>query len=68
VQQILRGIKELRIWHRDQLLDTLTVSAGVAAANEHNFIGIEILRAADEALYAAKHIDQILIATNTGEV
>ena len=54
VQQILELVKELRIWHGDQLLESLTVSAGVAAAHEHDFNGREILRAADEALYAAK--------------
>jgi diguanylate cyclase (GGDEF)-like protein len=61
VQQILELVKELRIWHGAQLLEPPTVSAGVAAAHEHNFDGREILRAADEALYAAKQAGRALI-------
>jgi diguanylate cyclase (GGDEF)-like protein/PAS domain S-box-containing protein len=54
VKQILELVKELRIWHGDQLLQSITVSAGVAVAHEHNFNEREILRAADEVLYTAK--------------
>jgi diguanylate cyclase (GGDEF)-like protein/PAS domain S-box-containing protein len=61
VQQILKLVKELRIWHDGQLLESLTVSAGVAAAHEHNFNGHEILRAVDEALYAAKQAGRDLV-------
>jgi diguanylate cyclase (GGDEF)-like protein len=61
VQQILELVKELRIWHDGHLLESLTVSAGVAAAHEHNFNGREILRAADEALYAAKQAGRDLV-------
>jgi diguanylate cyclase (GGDEF)-like protein/PAS domain S-box-containing protein len=67
VQQILELVKEARIWHADQLLESLTVSAGVADAEEHNFIGSEILRAADDALYAAKQVECDPIVTNPGE-
>jgi diguanylate cyclase (GGDEF)-like protein len=67
VQQILALVKELRIWHGDQLLESLTVSAGVAVAHEHNFNMREILRAADEALYAAKQAGRDLVVTNFGE-
>jgi diguanylate cyclase (GGDEF)-like protein len=67
VQQILALVKELRIWHDGQLLESLTVSAGVAVAHEHNFNGREILRAADEALYAAKQAGRDLVVTNPGE-
>ena len=66
VQQILGLIKELRIWHGDQLLQSLTVSVGVAVAHEHNFTSREILRAADEALYAAKQAGRNLVVTNLG--
>jgi diguanylate cyclase (GGDEF)-like protein len=68
VQQILELVKELRLWHGDQLLESLTVSAGVAVAHEHNFNGREILRAADEALYAAKQAGRDLVATNLGGI
>jgi diguanylate cyclase (GGDEF)-like protein/PAS domain S-box-containing protein len=64
VQQILELVKELRIWHGDQLLESLTVSAGVAVAHEHNFNGREILRAADKDLYAAKQAGRDLVVTN----
>lgn len=68
VQQVLERAKELSIWYSDQLLDSLTVSAGIAVASDHNFSGSEILRAADEALYATKHVDLILNVTNSGAV
>jgi diguanylate cyclase (GGDEF)-like protein len=61
VQKILEQVNELRIWHNDQLLKSLTVSAGVAEAHEHNFNGREILQAADEALYAAKQAGHDLV-------
>jgi diguanylate cyclase (GGDEF)-like protein/PAS domain S-box-containing protein len=64
VQQILALVKELRIWHDDQLLESLIVSAGVAVAYEHNFNGREILQAADEALFAAKQAGRNLVVTN----
>ena len=54
VQQALELVKEMRIWHGDQLLEPLSVAAGVAVAHEHDYNAREILRAADEALYAAK--------------
>ena len=47
-------VRELQIRHGDQLLSTVTVSAGVALARE-GLIAREFLREADEALYAAKH-------------
>jgi len=41
----------------------VTVSAGVAQVDEHNSNPSEILRAADEALYAAKNAgrDRVLV-------
>jgi len=67
VQQILELVKKLRLWHGDQLLKSLTVSAGIAVAHKHNFNEREILRAADEALYAAKQAGGGLVKTNLGE-
>jgi len=55
VEQIRGLIKELQIQHGEQLLGALTVSAGVAQADEHNSDPSKLLRAADEALYAAKN-------------
>jgi len=54
VEQICGLVKELKIRHGDQLLGTITLSAGVAGAPEHGFTAPELLRAADNALYAAK--------------
>jgi diguanylate cyclase (GGDEF)-like protein/PAS domain S-box-containing protein len=42
--------------HDGRLAGTLTLSAGVAAAPEHGSSAQELLRAADEALYAAKRV------------
>jgi diguanylate cyclase (GGDEF)-like protein len=67
VQQILELVKKLHIWHGEQLLESLTVSAGVVEAHEHNFDESEILQAADEALYAAKHAGRDQMVTNLPE-
>jgi len=68
VQQILKLVKELRIWHGNQLLESPTVSAGVVAAHEPNFNERKILRAADDALYAAKQAGRDRVVTNSEEV
>jgi diguanylate cyclase (GGDEF)-like protein len=62
VEQIRLFVKGLQVRHDDQILDRLTVSGGVAASPEHGSTGPELLRAADEALYAAKEAgrDRIL--------
>ena len=54
VEQIRVLVKELQIRHDGPPLDRITVSAGVAAAPEHNSTAAELLRAADNAMYAAK--------------
>ena len=54
VEQICALVKELQIRHDGAPLDTITVSAGVAAAPEHNSTATELLRAADNAMYSAK--------------
>jgi len=54
VEQIRVVVKELQIRHGGPLLDTMTVSAGIAEAPEHGSAAPELLRAADNALYAAK--------------
>ncbi len=67
VQQILDLAKGLRIAHGDQLLESLTISAGVVVAHEHDFDESEILRAADEALFAAKQAGRGLVMTDLAE-
>jgi diguanylate cyclase (GGDEF)-like protein/PAS domain S-box-containing protein len=54
VEQIRLFVKGLQVRHDDQILDRLTVSGGVAASPEHGSTAAELLRAADDALYAAK--------------
>jgi diguanylate cyclase (GGDEF)-like protein len=54
VEQIRLLVKGLQIRHEDQILGRLTVSGGVAASPEHGSTAAELLRAADDALYAAK--------------
>jgi diguanylate cyclase (GGDEF)-like protein/PAS domain S-box-containing protein len=55
--------KELQIQHGGSLLGTMTVSAGVAQAGVHGSNPSELLRAADNALYAAKQAggDRVVI-------
>ena len=54
VETIRVLVRELQIRHGDQLLGTVTVSAGVTQARE-GLTARELLREADEALYAAKN-------------
>jgi len=54
VEQSRVLVKGLQIRHGGPLLDTMTVSAGVAEAPEHGSAPPELLHAADNALYAAK--------------
>jgi diguanylate cyclase (GGDEF)-like protein len=63
VEEIRGLIKGVKIRHGDQLLGTIGVSAGVAGAPEHGSTAAELLRAADNALYAAKQAgrDRIVV-------
>jgi diguanylate cyclase (GGDEF)-like protein len=54
IEEIRLAVRELQIRHGDRLLGAVTVSAGVAEARE-GMTARELLREADEALYAAKH-------------
>ena len=54
VEQIRVLVKALEVRHGEQILDTVTVSVGVAVASEHGTTARELLGAADAALYAAK--------------
>lgn len=48
-------VRALAVSHRGQLLDPVTLSIGIAAYPEHGAAGDALLRAADAALYRAKH-------------
>jgi len=52
--EIWKGMQGLHINHRGQLLRGVTASAGVAAFPLHGRTPADLLRAADEAMYAAK--------------
>jgi diguanylate cyclase (GGDEF)-like protein/PAS domain S-box-containing protein len=54
VEQIRVLVKELQIRQGRPPLDTITVSAGVVTASEHNSTAAELLQAADNAMYTAK--------------
>jgi diguanylate cyclase (GGDEF)-like protein len=54
VETLRLAVKDLNVRHRGQSLESVTVSAGVAAFPEHGASGEALLRAADSALYRAK--------------
>jgi diguanylate cyclase (GGDEF)-like protein/PAS domain S-box-containing protein len=53
-EQIRKSIPQLQIFQRSQVLESTTVSLGVAIFPEHGTSGEDLLRAADAALYRAK--------------
>ncbi|MHB9072297.1 MAG: diguanylate cyclase [Desulfobaccales bacterium] len=53
-EEIRRSIPQLQIFQRGQVLESTTVSLGVAIFPEHGTNGEDLLRAADAALYRAK--------------
>lgn len=54
IEQVRLLFEKLEIRQNGQLMSTTTISAGVAASPEHGWTMDILLRAADEALYAAK--------------
>ncbi len=54
VDQVRQHVRTLQIRQGERLVGTSTVSAGVAAATDVGWESSALLRAADEALYAAK--------------
>lgn len=63
MEQIRGQIKELKIPHGEQVLSAITVSAGVAQAEDPAPNPSQLLRAADTALYAAKNAgrDRVMV-------
>ncbi|GAK56252.1 diguanylate cyclase with PAS/PAC and GAF sensors [Candidatus Vecturithrix granuli] len=54
LEQICNHFRELQVQHGEDLLGPLTLSVGIAQTPEHGVTADELLRAADEAMYAAK--------------
>ena len=54
LEEIRIFLKSLPIRYGEQVLGMITLSAGIAQTPEHGTTSAELLRAADEALYAAK--------------
>jgi diguanylate cyclase (GGDEF)-like protein/PAS domain S-box-containing protein len=54
LEQLRVSLKSLQIHYGEQVLGMTTLSAGIAQTPEHGTTTAELLRAADEALYAAK--------------
>jgi len=54
LEQIRTCVKGLHVRYGEHLLNTMTLSVGLAQAPEHALTADEFLHAADEAMYAAK--------------
>jgi len=54
VQQICVFMKGLQVHDGEQVLGVVTLSVGIACMPEHGTTAVDLLRAADKALYAAK--------------
>jgi diguanylate cyclase (GGDEF)-like protein/PAS domain S-box-containing protein len=53
-EQLRLEVKELQVMHRGRELGPITLSLGVAVFPDHGTTAVELLRAADAALYRAK--------------
>jgi diguanylate cyclase (GGDEF)-like protein/PAS domain S-box-containing protein len=53
-EAIRREFPEVPVWYRGQVLQSVTLSVGVAMFPEHGATGRDVLRAADDAMYRAK--------------
>jgi diguanylate cyclase (GGDEF)-like protein len=63
-EQLRQGIKQITVQHRGRILDTVTISLGVAGCPEHGTTVEEVLLAADKAMFRAKEEgrDRTLVA------
>jgi diguanylate cyclase (GGDEF)-like protein/PAS domain S-box-containing protein len=67
VEAIRLLVKGLQVRLDDQILGRLTVSGGIAVSPEHGSTAEELLRAADNALYAAKQAGRDRVVSYHGE-
>jgi diguanylate cyclase (GGDEF)-like protein/PAS domain S-box-containing protein len=54
LERICKHVKDLQIRYGEQLLGTMTLSAGLIEVSDNGLTADDLLRSADEALYAAK--------------
>jgi diguanylate cyclase (GGDEF)-like protein/PAS domain S-box-containing protein len=66
-EEIRRSIPQLQIFQRGQILESTTVSVGVAIFPENGTSGEDLLRAADHALYQAKALGRNRVVVADGE-
>lgn len=62
-EELWRGVRNLSVNFHGELLRAVTASVGVAAFPEHGTALADLLRAADTALFAAKHEGRDRVAT-----
>jgi diguanylate cyclase (GGDEF)-like protein len=62
-EELREATTHLRVTDQDQALGQITISLGVAALPHHGTDGVRLLRAADRALYAAKHAGRNRVQT-----
>ena len=67
--RLQEAVHALKLTWEGQILGELHLSLGVAAVPEHGLTGADVLRAADEALYAAKRQgrDRVVVADQQPE-
>lgn len=53
-EDLRNKVRQLHVEYKDKILESLTISVGVAVFPDHGFTGKEILEATDLALYQAK--------------
>jgi len=68
LEQIRVLVKDLQIRHSGPPRDTITISAGIVTASEHNSTAAELLQAADNAMYTAKQAgrDRVVVCQANG--
>jgi hypothetical protein len=55
MESIIKGIREIRLVHEEQPLGTITISAGAAIYPADGLSALDLVRAADLALYQSKN-------------